>query len=205
MTSEKGRLRVMWDFLFNKPEGIYPDNPVPAIKTDLRELPANSDWMVWFGHSSYLLQLSGKRILVDPVFCTAAPVSFINKPFKGTDLYKPEDMPGIDLLIITHDHWDHLDYQTVKRLKGRIGKVICPLGVGEHFESWGFGKEDITELDWQENTITSEGLTVHCLARPPFFRTGSDVQSNVVGPPSCWKRFPGIFISEGTAVTTNIS
>ena len=46
MTSEKGRLRVMWNFLFNKPEGIYPDNPVPAIKTDLRELPANSDWMV---------------------------------------------------------------------------------------------------------------------------------------------------------------
>ena len=176
MTSEKGRLRVMWDFLFNKPEGIYPDNPVPAIKTDLRELPANSDWMVWFGHSSYLLQLSGKRILVDPVFCTAAPVSFINKPFKGTDLYKPEDMPGIDLLIITHDHWDHLDYQTVKRLKGRIGKVICPLGVGEHFESWGFGKEDITELDWQENTITSEGLTVHCLPARHF--SGRGVTSN---------------------------
>lgn len=176
ITSEKGRLRVMWDFLFNKPEGIYPDNPVPAIKTDLRELPANSNWMVWFGHSSYLLQLSGKRILVDPVFCTAAPVSFINKPFKGTDLYKPEDMPGIDLLIITHDHWDHLDYQTVKRLKGRIGKVICPLGVGEHFESWGFGKEDITELDWQENTITSEGLTVHCLPARHF--SGRGVTSN---------------------------
>lgn len=85
-------------------------------------------------------------------------------------------MPGIDLLIITHDHWDHLDYQTVKRLKGRIGKVICPLGVGEHFESWGFGKEDITELDWQENTITSEGLTVHCLPARHF--SGRGVTSN---------------------------
>lgn len=147
MTSDKGRFRTMWDFLFSKKEGLYPDQPIPAVKTDLKKLNAGDNLMVWFGHSSYLLQLDGKRILVDPVFCKASPVSFVNKPFPGTDIYKPEDMPAIDYLIITHDHWDHLDYQTVRQLKERVGKVVCPLGVGEHFEYWGFDRERLVELD----------------------------------------------------------
>lgn len=172
ITSDKGRLQTMWQFLTSKPEGLFPKNPMPVIKTDLRNLPADQDLMVWFGHSSYLLQLSGKRILVDPVFCMAAPVSFINKPFKGTDIYKPEDMPDVDYLVISHDHWDHLDYNTIKELKGRIGKVICPLGVGEHFEYWGFDKESLIELDWQENASIDKGFTVHCLPARHFSGRG---------------------------------
>lgn len=171
ITSDKGRLQTMWQFLTSKPDGLYPKNPIPVIKTDLNNLPAQ-DVMVWFGHSSYLLQLSGKRILVDPVFCMAAPVSFINKPFKGTDIYKPDDMPDIDYLIISHDHWDHLDYSTVIQLKDRIGKVICPLGVGEHFEYWGFDKENLIELDWQENASLAKGFAVHCLPAHHFSGRG---------------------------------
>ena len=91
-----------------------------------RSLFIKSPILVWFGHSSYLIQTGGKRILVDPVFCMASPVSFVNKPFKGTELYTPDDMPDIDYLVISHDHWDHLDYNTVKKLKDRIGAVICP-------------------------------------------------------------------------------
>ena len=124
--------------------------------------------MVWFGHSSYLLQLSGKRILVDPVFCIASPVSFINKPFKGTNIYTPEDMPDIDYLVITHDHWDHLDYRTVTRLRNRIRKIICPLGVGEHFEYWGFDKENMVELDWKETALLDEGFIIHALPARHF-------------------------------------
>lgn len=171
ITSDKGRLQTMWQFLTSKPDGLYPKNPIPVIKSDLNNLPAQ-DVMVWFGHSSYLLQLSGKRILVDPVFCMAAPVSFINKPFKGTDIYKPDDMPDIDYLIISHDHWDHLDYSTVIQLKDRIGKVICPLGVGEHFEYWGFDKENLIELDWQENASLAKGFAVHCLPARHFSDRG---------------------------------
>ena len=139
--------------------------------------------MVWFGHSSYLMQLDGKRILVDPVFCMASPVSFVNKPFKGTDIYKPEDMPDIDYLVISHDHWDHLDYQTVKRLKDRVRKVICPLGVGEHFEYWGFDKERLVELDWQENAKLDSGFMVHCLPARHF--SGRGLTSNQ----SLWASF----------------
>ena len=110
----------MLDFVFKKsPEGLRPEHPVPSVKTDLRALDPDRELLVWFGHSSYLFQLGGKRILVDPVFCGAAPVSFLNKPFPGTEIYRPEDMPDIDCLVITHDHWDHLDYGTVTRLKGR--------------------------------------------------------------------------------------
>ena len=71
-------------------------------------------------------------------------------------------MPDIDCLIITHDHWDHLDYETVIALKGRIGKIVCALGVGEHFEYWGFDKDSIVEMDWDENVSLDAGFTVHC-------------------------------------------
>lgn len=172
MTSDKGRLQAMWEFLFSKPDGLAPDKPVPAIKTDLKGLNRGQDLLVWFGHSSYLLQLSEKRILVDPVFCMASPVSFINKPFKGTDIYTPEDMPDIDYLFITHDHWDHLDYRTVTQLRERIRKVVCPLGVGEHFEYWGFAKECIVELDWKERALLDEGFVVHCLPARHFSGRG---------------------------------
>lgn len=94
----------------------------------MKSIGRDENVLVWFGHSSYFIQADGKRILVDPVFCAAAPLSFLNKPFKGTDIYKPEDMPDIDYLVITHDHWDHLDYGTVMQLKERTGKVVCPLG-----------------------------------------------------------------------------
>ena len=131
MTSDRGRFAGILEFLFRKIEGLRPDQPVNAIKTDLRQVGRDKEMLVWFGHSSYLIQTGGKRILVDPVFCMASPVSFVNKPFKGTDIYKLEDMPDIDYLIISHDHWDHLDYNilnigdsTKNRLWNLIGTKI---------------------------------------------------------------------------------
>ena len=172
IASDKGRLGAMWNFIFSKKDRVRPDRPVEAVKTDLKRLPDDQDLLVWFGHSSYLLQLGGKRILADPVFCMASPVSLINKPFPGTDIYKPEDMPDIDYLIVTHDHWDHLDYKTVTQLKDRIVLVICPLGVGEHFERWGFPAEKLVELDWDEEASLANGFTVHCLPARHFSGRG---------------------------------
>ena len=179
MTSDKGRLEGIWDFLFRKIEGLRPDVPLPAIKTNLKNLNQDEEAIIWFGHSSYLIQTGGKRILVDPVFCMASPVSFINKPFKGTDIYHPEDMPDIDYLVISHDHWDHLDYHTVKELKGRIGKVICPLGVGEHFEYWGFDKDRIIELDWNEDAKLEPGFMIHCLPARHFSGRGLNANQSL--------------------------
>lgn len=101
MTGDEGSFQALLHFLFKKYPNTVPDSgQIPAIRTNLKNLDRNKDLFVWFGHSSYLLQLSGKRILVDPVFYAGAPFEFINKPFPGTDIYKPEDMPDIDYLII---------------------------------------------------------------------------------------------------------
>lgn len=172
MTGDKSRFRGILEFLFRDRKGLRPEAAIPAIKTDLRALDPDSDLVVWFGHSSYLLQMDGQRVLVDPVFRAGAPFSFLNRPFKGTDIYRPDDMPDVDYLVVTHDHWDHLDYRTVTELKGRIGKVICPLGVGEHFEYWGFDPAKIVELDWNEQAAPGDGFTVHCLPSRHFSGRG---------------------------------
>ena len=109
------------------------------------------DIVVWFGHSSYLLVIDGKTVLVDPVLYSGSPVSFINRPFKGTSIYKPGNLPYINYLVITHDHYDHLDYKAVKKLKHKTGKVIMPLGVGSHLEYWGYEPDKLVELDWMES------------------------------------------------------
>ncbi len=126
-----------------------PTDIIPSIKTDLLNLSSDEDVLVWFGHSSYFMQMDGKRILVDPVFSgNASPVPGTNKPFKGTNIYSADDLPAIDYLFISHDHFDHLDYETIIRLKPKIGKVICGLGVGSHFEYWGYDTSKIIEKDW---------------------------------------------------------
>ncbi|MCQ2054040.1 MAG: MBL fold metallo-hydrolase [Fibrobacter sp.] len=151
MTTKKNFFRTMWEFATADKKLTTPDSAMKAVKTDLRKLPQDKDWLVWFGHSSYLMNLSGKKFLVDPVFYQGSPVSFVNKMFKGTDIYKPSDMPDIDFLVISHDHWDHLDYQVVTEMEPRVGKVICALGVGSHFEYWGYPKEKLIEHDWWES------------------------------------------------------
>jgi len=159
-----------WDMVTGRKKSkrlIPKEGEVQVIKNDLKHLPKDKDLYVWFGHSSFLLQLSGRTILVDPVFIAFSPVRFIGKAFPGTDIYKPEDMPDtIDYLIISHDHYDHLDHKTVVALKDRVGKVICPLGVGETFEHWGYAKEQIIELDCNEDF--TDGFIFHCLPTRHF-------------------------------------
>ena len=122
------------------------------MRTDLRALPDEGVWVVWFGHSSYLLKVEGVTILVDPVFSGhASPVSFLAKAFPGTDVYGVEEMPEIDVLLLTHDHYDHLDYKTVTSLAPKAWRVCTSLGVGAHLESWGVPAEKIVELDWWES------------------------------------------------------
>ena len=154
---------------------VPPAGQPEVIKQDYTQLP-DSDCIVWFGHSSYLLQLSGKRFLVDPVFYKGSPVSFFNKPFDGTNVFSPQDMPNVDFLIITHDHWDHLDYRTVKELKDKVGKIIVPLGVGEDFEYWGFPVDQLIELDWYESVTLADGFKLNCLPSRHF--SGRNLKRN---------------------------
>ncbi|RJG01297.1 MBL fold metallo-hydrolase [Noviherbaspirillum sedimenti] len=150
--------------LFTKSVRPKPGVPLPSIKTDLKALDPAKDTVVWMGHSSYFVQLGGKRLLIDPVFSTsAAPVTFANKAFEGTSIYTAEDMPAIDYLLITHDHWDHLDYPSVKALEPKVRHVVAGLGVGAYLEQWGYSKEKIHEADWFATVNLEEGFTIHVL------------------------------------------
>lgn len=160
---------VWWYFLFAKKERLIPAAAIPAAKTDLKSLDPGEDSVVWLGHSSYFIQLGGKRMLIDPVFsASAAPVSFANKAFAGANPYTADDMPPIDYLLISHDHWDHLDYPTVIALKPKIKNVICGLGVGAYFEQWGFAPGLIHEADWFTALEFGDGLTIHVLPSRHF-------------------------------------
>ena len=174
----------MWDNLTEKkPDNLIPSESIHAVKTDLKRLNLSKDAVVWFGHSSYLLINSGKKILVDPVLTTGFPASLMMKPFKGTDIYSPEDIPEVDYLIITHDHYDHLDYGTVKAIRDKVDKVICPLGVGEHLEYWGYSAEKIVEMDWNEVYTSEPGFRITCLTARHF--SGRFLRQN----PSLWASF----------------
>jgi L-ascorbate metabolism protein UlaG (beta-lactamase superfamily) len=163
-SEDVGLISVIWSNHFTKNERLAPGAPVPAVKTNLKTLSLQKDMAVWLGHSTYYIQLDGKRILIDPVFSDhAAPFSFMNKAFDGTGIYMAEDMPEIDCLLISHDHWDHLDYPTVIALINKVKSVVCPLGVGAYFEHWGYPRESIHEADWFEKVELEKELTVHVL------------------------------------------
>lgn len=100
--------------------------------------------------------------MVDPVFSgNASPIPGTVKSFRGTDRYKVEDLPAIDYLIISHDHYDHVDYETLIKLKDKTKKVICGLGVGADFEAWGYQSTNILEKDWNETIDLGDGFFVH--------------------------------------------
>lgn len=150
LKSDVNVVALFWDFLFNKNPHLKPIDVLPVVACDLENLPPD-DVLIWFGHSSYLLKLDGKLILVDPVFSeNASPMPGSNNPFKMSVDYATMLFPKIDYLFITHDHYDHLDYETVAKLSNKVGQVICGLGVGAHIESWGYNADQVIEGDWYD-------------------------------------------------------
>ncbi len=172
-TNGKSFSSVLWDFLFVKHSDTKPERALPVVKTDLTSLKSDEDVVIWLGHSSWFIQLDGHKILIDPVFSSyAAPFSFMNKAFSGDYPWQAADMPEIDYLIISHDHWDHLDYPTLTALKPKVKQIVTALGVGSHLEAWGFAPAIIHELDWHENMAAADTLTIHVLPARHFSGRG---------------------------------
>ncbi|MFB0495691.1 L-ascorbate metabolism protein UlaG (beta-lactamase superfamily) [Mucilaginibacter sp. OAE612] len=148
-------------FLSRRPETIRPSHALPWIKTDLNSLAAPAPTIVWFGHSSLLIKSEQFNMLIDPVFSNhAGPVPGLITAFPGTKHYHADDMPQIDALIISHDHYDHLDYRTLKKLKDRIKMAIVPMGVGADLVYWGFDPKKIIELNWNQSITLSGGIRI---------------------------------------------
>ena len=165
----QSRFKVMWNFLFGDKRHLMPREPLEMVKPDFRKKDSGEDFAIWLGHSSVFISIAGYRILVDPVFSPyASPVPFINRAFDGPMPCKKEEIPEIDLLLISHDHWDHLDAPTLRAIKDRVKKCVTMLGVGEYLEYWGYEEEKIAEGDWWDEIEPLEGLKTTILPSRHF-------------------------------------
>ncbi len=173
---------LMKDFFF-KPDKVTPPFTVPSVQTNLKTYYSKKLSVIWFGHSSYLIHCDGVNILVDPVFSGhASPVSLYIKAFKGSDVYKPADMPTVDIMIITHNHYDHLDSQTIKALSPNTKSFYMPLGVGKDVKRL-IGKQPATEMDWWQTIEVSNNLQL--TATPSRHFSGRGLKRNT----SLWASF----------------
>ena len=142
-----------------------PGAPLPSV--DPREAwsrpSASGLRATWLGHSTVLLEMDGHRVLTDPVWGTrASPFRLLGpKRFQPVPL-RLREMPEVDVVVISHDHYDHLDYPTIHALAKRSNvPFVTSLGVGAHLQAWGIAPERITELDWWEtHRVPGTGLTV---------------------------------------------
>lgn len=147
----KHPLKITYEY-FTTPKDVLPHQPVPTEYTHLSSIKTDIPAFLWLGHSSYFIFQKSYTILVDPIFSTnASPVYNTNVAFQGTTIYSVEDVPVIDLLILTHDHFDHLDFYTIKNLHPRVKKIVCALGMESHLIYWGIPADKIQSLDWDES------------------------------------------------------
>lgn len=158
MDMQSGKmLQVMWEFIRGSKDR-EPEKTITVKKFNSSALsdPGNPEIaFIWFGHSTLLLKIDGKKLLIDPMFSERASMF----PFLGPRRFEysedtgVESLPELDAVLISHDHYDHLDYKTIINLKDKAKRFYVPLSVGAHLERWNIPKEKITELSWWQETV----------------------------------------------------
>lgn len=140
-------------------EDLTPEEKLPEATLNLDEFldDNHSPHVIWLGHSSFLIRIAGKTLLIDPVFKNAGPVFFIGQRFQESVLAR-KDLPTIDYVLISHDHYDHLETATVKYFAQRDTRFIVPIGVGVHLQKWGIPEDRFTEQDWWQETQVDDLL-----------------------------------------------
>lgn len=145
-------LAIWRDFLFNKPDGTVPDRVIPVqplTRADLLAAPDNSVWRL--GHSSLVLKLDGEFWLTDPVFSKrASPVQWFGPKRFHAPPITIEELPPIKVVVLSHNHYDHLDHAAIQQLQHKVERFIMPLGVGATLVRWGVPPGKVRELDWWE-------------------------------------------------------
>ena len=169
-------VRVLYDFLFNELPGLEPEFPLAIERIDSLEIirkPPELKRLTWFGHSACLLEMEGKKIFFDPMLGESPSPH----PLLGPKRYSKElpiaieKLPFLDAIVLSHDHYDHLDYESIMKLKDKVGKFYVPLGVSAHLIEWGVDPAKISELDWW-NQATNDGFTFICTPARHFSGRG---------------------------------
>ncbi|MEU5784506.1 MBL fold metallo-hydrolase [Micromonospora lupini] len=176
MTAEPGR-NLVRELIFGK-QKRRPTAPVPLLRPST---PAAADTagaadelnIIWYGHASALIEIEGRRVLLDPVWSDRCSPSGLVGPRR---LHEPpvrlDELPPLDAILISHDHYDHLDMPTVRALvAGQSAPFVVPLGVGAHLDRWGVPAERIIELDWSE-CHRVDGLEITATAAQHFSGRG---------------------------------
>lgn len=168
--------RLLYKQIFKK-EGKFPAKSIPIQPFDKEAFLAPSDHakLIWYGHSVMLMRINNQTLLIDPMLGPdASPVApFAVKRFSENTLAIIDHLPEIDVLLMTHDHYDHLDLASMTKLMPKVKRYITSLGTGRHFEDWGVDKSVITEMDWWDS-ITLEGVEIHCTPSRHFAGRGGN-------------------------------
>ena len=157
----KAMAKTLQEFVTAK--NVRPNRPLPTRFDQaafLSSVEKDQVRVTWFGHSAILLEIEGQRLLLDPMLGPAAsPVPFFAKRFPYQTPINLDPFTDIDAILISHDHYDHLDYWSIQQLKYNTRHFFVPLGVGAHLQHWGVAATKITELDWWESA-SLDGLTL---------------------------------------------
>lgn len=152
-----------------------PATPFQVDTFRVADLPTatNDTRVTWFGHSAFLLEMEGKRLLFDPMLGSRpSPVSWAGtKRYHPNLPIQPEDFPELDAIVISHDHYDHLDYESIRKLKNKAQRFIVPLGVRQCLIKWGVPSEKITEHAWGDE-VQLESLALACMPARHFSGRG---------------------------------
>jgi len=136
-----------------------PKSPLPTLAFDKAQFSSGD--FVWFGHSTLMFRTDALTVLTDPVFHRASPVPIGGKPFPMSTMPNAEMLPDIDVVIISHDHYDHLDHRSIGELVTRVRLFLVPLGIRDHLLRWGVPDANILEMDWfDEHTMGNTVFTL---------------------------------------------
>ncbi|MET7751509.1 MBL fold metallo-hydrolase [Micromonospora sp. NPDC005367] len=173
-TAAEPARNLIWEFLFGK-QKRRPSAAVPLLRPAAPPNPQAGRELnvIWYGHASALIEIEGRRVLLDPVWSERCSPSTVIGPRR---LHEPpvrlDELPALDAILISHDHYDHLDLPTVRGLlAGQDAPFLVPLGVGAHLDRWGVPAERIVELDWSESHRVGD-LTLTATAAQHFSGRG---------------------------------